>query len=59
MLFVVGGFFLLLLTASACNNQSAEIKEAAPVDTTAKTTEPTVDTTGMDTASTRPVKTPN
>ncbi|MBN8786426.1 MAG: hypothetical protein J0I84_05000 [Terrimonas sp.] len=54
-LLILSGIFMLVLTIAACNSQEAQQKEEAttvkPVDTA-----PAVDTTHMDTATTRPVK---
>lgn len=54
-LIIVSGILMLVLTIAACNSQEADKKEDAtsikPADTA-----PAVDTTHMDTATTRPVK---
>ncbi|MFT3748472.1 MAG: hypothetical protein QM768_09160 [Agriterribacter sp.] len=54
-LFILSGIFMLVLTIAACNSQEAEKKEDATTVKPADTT-PAVDTTHMDTATTRPVK---
>ncbi len=54
-LIIVSGILMIILTIAACNSQEAEKKENA---TTVKPVEaaPAVDSTHMDTATTRPVK---
>ena len=56
---VLLGFLMLAFAVAACNNKKDEKKESTVVDTTVVTPLPPIDTTGMDTATTRPVKTPD
>lgn len=54
-LVILSGIFMVMLAFAACNNQQVEKKEDGtslkPADTT-----PAVDTSHMDSATTRPVK---
>ena len=58
---LLGGFFFLAVTA--CNNGGGDKKETTSDSSTTKPAEKmapaTIDTTHMDSASTRPVKTPD
>ena len=60
---IIFSLLLLAFTVAACNNEKKEEKKETVEDTTTvKPVEPmppVVDTTKMDTASTRPVKDPN